>query len=242
MAESKKSFLLYCDSQGLINQLPDEVAGRLFKHIFAYVNDENPKTDELLINVAFEPIKAQLKRDLLAWETSKTSKSNAGILGNLKKYNIDLYNKVNSNKLTLDEALKVAESRRTSQSDEVRPQTIAKLAVNDNVNVSVNDNVSDSVIKEKTHAKNYKEMSNDELQEIFSNPPDDNKPLSISELSYYMLFSEQYAMAFKQAYPLFDYKSYLEKFYNYSLSGGKLHDSFENYAKHFFNTIRAKKL
>ena len=75
MAQDKKSFILYSDSQGLINQLPDDVAGRLLKHIYAYVNDENPITDELLLNIAFEPIKMQFKRDLKKWEESKDSKS-----------------------------------------------------------------------------------------------------------------------------------------------------------------------
>jgi len=68
MAENKKSFILYADQQGVINQLPDDVAGRLIKHIFAYVNDENPITDELIVNIAFEPIKQTLKRDLRRWE------------------------------------------------------------------------------------------------------------------------------------------------------------------------------
>lgn len=48
--------------------MPDDVAGRLFKHIFSYVNDENPTSDELLLNIAFEPIKQSLKRDLKKWE------------------------------------------------------------------------------------------------------------------------------------------------------------------------------
>ena len=68
MAKEKKSFILYADQQGVINQLPDDVAGRLIKHIFAYVNDENPITDELIVNIAFEPIKQTLKRDLRRWE------------------------------------------------------------------------------------------------------------------------------------------------------------------------------
>ena len=79
MAENKKSFVLYTDSQGLVNQLPDDVAGRLFKHIYAYVNDENPITDELLLNIAFEPIKMQLKRDLLKWENQLEQRKQAGI-------------------------------------------------------------------------------------------------------------------------------------------------------------------
>jgi len=68
MAKNKKSFLLYCDQQGVFNKLPDEIAGKLIKHIFAYVNDENPPCDDLLLSIAFEPIKTQLKRDLSKYE------------------------------------------------------------------------------------------------------------------------------------------------------------------------------
>jgi hypothetical protein len=79
MAENKKSFVLYTDSQGLVNQLPDDVAGRLFKHIYAYVNDEKPIAKELLLNIAFEPIKMQLKRDLIKWETQLEQRKQAGL-------------------------------------------------------------------------------------------------------------------------------------------------------------------
>lgn len=68
MAKDKKSFLLYCDQRGVFNQLPDEIAGKLIKHIFAYVNDENPSCDDLLLTIAFEPIKTQLKRDLRKYD------------------------------------------------------------------------------------------------------------------------------------------------------------------------------
>jgi len=68
MAQDKKSFLLYCDQQGVFNKLPDEIAGKLIKHIFAYVNDENPPCDDLLLSIAFEPIQQSLKRDLKKYE------------------------------------------------------------------------------------------------------------------------------------------------------------------------------
>ena len=68
MAKDKKSFILYCDQQGLFNKLPDEIAGKLIKHIFAYVNDENPIASDLLLEIAFEPIKLQLKRDLRKYD------------------------------------------------------------------------------------------------------------------------------------------------------------------------------
>lgn len=67
MADNKKAFILYADQQELFNQLSDEMAGKLIKHIFKYVNDENPKTDDIIINLAFTPIKQQLKRDLEKW-------------------------------------------------------------------------------------------------------------------------------------------------------------------------------
>jgi hypothetical protein len=68
MAENKKSFILYTDQSGVFNQLPNDLCGKLIKHIFAYVNDENPVSDDLIINIAFEPIKQSLKRDLKRYE------------------------------------------------------------------------------------------------------------------------------------------------------------------------------
>jgi len=68
MAENKNSFVLYCDLIHTVNQLPDDKAGELFKHILSYVNDEDPTTDDIIINISFEPIKQQLKRDLKKYE------------------------------------------------------------------------------------------------------------------------------------------------------------------------------
>lgn len=75
MAQDKKSFLLYADQQSIFSKLPDDVAGKLIKHIFSYVNDENPETDDLILNIAFEPIKLQLKRDLEKYESIRKRNS-----------------------------------------------------------------------------------------------------------------------------------------------------------------------
>ena len=40
----------------------------MFKHILSYVNDENPTTDDVIINLVFTPIKLSLKRDLKRYE------------------------------------------------------------------------------------------------------------------------------------------------------------------------------
>lgn len=146
MAEGKKSFILYCDLIHTVKKMPDDKAGQLFKHILSYVNDENPITDDLIVDLTFEPIKRQLKRDLQKFEDSKESKSNGGRLGNLKRWNTDLYENVMLKKITLDEAEKIALSRKVSHTDSKESLPIAQIAVNDNVNVTVNDNVNDNVI------------------------------------------------------------------------------------------------
>ena len=81
MAENKKSFVLYCDLIHTVEQLPDDVAGKLFKLILNYTNDNNPEVDDVLLSVAFEPIKRQLKRDLKDWEHQKQKRSEAGKKG-----------------------------------------------------------------------------------------------------------------------------------------------------------------
>jgi hypothetical protein len=68
MAKDKKSFLLYCDIIHTVEKMPTEKAGKLFKHILQYVNDQDPITDDIIVQLTFEPIKQQLKRDLRKYE------------------------------------------------------------------------------------------------------------------------------------------------------------------------------
>ena len=68
MAENKKSFLLYCDIIHTVEKLTDEQAGKLLKHTLKYVNDLNPTPEDIITEIAFEPIKQSLKRDLLKYE------------------------------------------------------------------------------------------------------------------------------------------------------------------------------
>ena len=76
--DNKKSFILYLDQKELFDSLPDEIAGKLIKHIFSYVNCEDPVSDDLIITVAFASIKQSLKRDLKKWESSIAQRSEAG--------------------------------------------------------------------------------------------------------------------------------------------------------------------
>jgi hypothetical protein len=68
MADNKKSFVLYTDIIYTVKLMTDEQAGVLFKHILSYVNDENPTVKDLVTGLTFEPIKRQLKRDLIKYE------------------------------------------------------------------------------------------------------------------------------------------------------------------------------
>lgn len=68
MAKDKSSFVLYCDIIHTVNKLSDEQAGNLFKHILKYVNDEQPEPENIVTEIAFEPIKQALKRDLRKYE------------------------------------------------------------------------------------------------------------------------------------------------------------------------------
>lgn len=123
--ENKKGFVLYSDQRNLIELLSNEQAGLLFKHIFAYVNDENPVTEDQIINIVFEPIKQQFKRDLKKWEATKESRSKAG--------------------LASAESRRINKSQQSSTSvNNVQQEpTKSTVKVNDNVNVKVkvNDNV-----------------------------------------------------------------------------------------------------
>lgn len=78
MAEGKKSFVAYSDWKDVFDALPNEEAGALIKHIFAYVNDEDPVSDSVLINAVFANIKATLKRDLQRWEKQIEQRREAG--------------------------------------------------------------------------------------------------------------------------------------------------------------------
>lgn len=116
MAEGKKSFILYCDQKGIWDKLDNEQAGKLIKHILSYVNDENPEIPDFITELAFEPIKAQLKRDLKKWENTTDARSNAGKAGAKARW-------------------------QGMANDGKRIRMIAKMA--DNVNDNVNDNESD---------------------------------------------------------------------------------------------------
>jgi hypothetical protein len=142
MAINKKSFLLYSNWEQTFENLTDDEAGKLIKHVFRYVNDKNPVAPDRITELIFEPLKAVLKCDLIKYETIKEEKSISGRIGNLKRWNNDLFLLVESNKITLEGAEIIAKNRKTSISD----KNIAN-AIKTSQKVAVNDNVNDNDIK-----------------------------------------------------------------------------------------------
>lgn len=127
MAKDKKSFILYADQISLFEKLTDDEAGRLVKHIFSYVNDESPQAPDRLTEIAFEPIKQQLKRDLTQWESERKQRSEAGKKGMEKRWG-------NRN-----------EAKQEVTDDNTVINSITNITDNVNVNVNVNETVSDNV-------------------------------------------------------------------------------------------------
>jgi len=68
MAANKNSFTAYCDWGNVFDKLTDEQLGKLTRHIWDYVRDKNPETDDQITELLFIPIRDSLKRDLKKWE------------------------------------------------------------------------------------------------------------------------------------------------------------------------------
>lgn len=130
MAEHKKSFVLYADLIHTVRKMPKNKAGELFMTILSYVNDENPEVKDLMVDLAFEPIKQQLKRDLKEWETIRQKRSEAGKIGGARSVE-----KRRSKRKQREPNLTIASKNEANQ------------AVNDTVTVNVT--VTDNVIKEE---------------------------------------------------------------------------------------------
>ena len=140
MAEGKKGFILYADQKELFDQLSDHKAGILIKHIFKYVNDENPISKDMIINLAFTPIKQQLKRDLKHWENIRIERSKAG------KASAEARKKKKQN-LTNPTNVDLVQQNLTNPT----------VIVNDNVKVKVNvkDTINGFDFDYKTELLNY---------------------------------------------------------------------------------------
>ena len=79
--DTKKSFVLYADFAETAHKLGDADAGKLFKMILDHANGEDTTTDNLLLEIAFGPIKLQMDRDAAKWQKTREARSEAGKKG-----------------------------------------------------------------------------------------------------------------------------------------------------------------
>ena len=145
MADNKKSFILYTDLIHTVKKMPPEKAGELLLTILEYVNDNNPEILDPYVDIVFEPIKQQLKRDLEKYEGKKKQWSDAG------KRSADL-----KKEKKIQRTLTTVEGRSTDST------------VSGSGSVSVNDSVNE-IYKEKDHLRiTWNEMNKliDEFGEI----------------------------------------------------------------------------
>lgn len=195
--EGKKSFVLYTDQREVFEELDDADAGRLIKFIFAYVNDENPNTEDKLLRVAFAPIKTQLKRDLKLWENKQEQRKDA--------------------------AKKSVESRQRA-STAVNERSISfggNVNVNGNVNGNANENVISSITIFTTRRlggknlfeemKHIYDLNEDQIQKLYqewSLTHEDQTFESERHLkNSFILFVKNNASRFKQAKNTYRQKS-----------------------------------
>ena len=170
MAKNKKSFVLYTDLKFTVDKLRDETAGKLFKHILDYVNDKNPIAENELIEIAFEPIKQSLKRDLKVWTANREAKRIGGIVGNLKRWNPDLYELYTADPSRLDELNRIAEDRKASHTDGNLSHTDGNLSHSIGqvaVSVSVSDNVKEESKDSNLTAEDLKNVLDQEKYSKF---------------------------------------------------------------------------
>ncbi len=129
MAQGKKSFLFYADWGDSFDELSNEDAGKLIKHLCDYVRDKNPETDSVLIKALFAQFRNTLKRDLVKWDNRAEQSRINGVKGGRPKS-------------------KPKETQRTQ-----RVNSKPRKPVRDSVSVTVTDNVNDNVIQMEVYRK-----------------------------------------------------------------------------------------
>ncbi len=126
MAEEKKGVIFYCDLIHTFEKLilKDRInktnnSGELIYHYLQYINDRNPEPINDIIDLAFEPMKQTLKRDLIKWQNIKGKRSDAGKAS--------------------------AEKRKQNATNPTHVESVKQNATNPTVSDSVIVSVSDSV-------------------------------------------------------------------------------------------------
>lgn len=155
ISQNKKSFILHADLKNVVDQLPDETKGKLFKLILDHVNGLEYAINDLLLSVVFEPIKSQLNRDNKKWEDVREKRSRAGKASADKRQHMSTHvESVEQNPTHVDTC-----------------QHMSTVNVSDSVSVSDNVNVNDTVtdtkkIKQKRIVFDFTDFTETEIESI----------------------------------------------------------------------------
>ena len=161
MADGKKSFVLYVDLISIVEKLMDKDrldgtnnTGELFLTILEYVNDRHPKPSNFIVEMAFEPIRLQLKRDLQRYEQIREKRAESGKLGGRPK--------------------KQTKTKKANGFSVKQTKTKKPDNVNDNVNDNVlpkGNNIIDtnvSTSNEQAHSTQHDDIDYKKLVEYFN--------------------------------------------------------------------------
>ncbi|MCT4181832.1 conserved phage C-terminal domain-containing protein [Elizabethkingia anophelis] len=139
----RESFVFYASWVEAIKDLPNDIRLEIYDGIMEYAMTGNLPDLKPMAKVAFNFIKNGLDRNSDKYSETIKSRSESGRLGNLKRYNEDLYHLVKEEKLSLEQAEIIAKDRKCDNSDRENSQNLANVA---KLAVNVNDNVNDNNI------------------------------------------------------------------------------------------------
>lgn len=136
----RESFIFYGSWHEAIKDLPNDVRLEIYDSIMEYAISGKCTDLKPMASIAFKFIKNDLDRSLSKYSDSVKARSNSGRMGNLKRYNVDLYQLVKTQEMSLEDAEDLAKSRKISQ-NLAEPR---KSRYNENVNENVNENENEN--------------------------------------------------------------------------------------------------
>ena len=117
MTEEKKSFIVYCDLEEILNELSDEDAGILFKAMIDYAQNGNEPNFGVPLKYVWIPIRQQMERDAEKWNEIKKVRSAAGRKGGVKSGQVRAKKSEKSTKVLQNSEKRVTKTKQKKQSE-----------------------------------------------------------------------------------------------------------------------------
>lgn len=163
MKMNRDSFIFYGSWVEAIRDLPNDIRLEIYEGIIEYAMTGNLPDFKPMAKIAFNFIKNDLDRNSDKYNDKIKSKSESGRLGNLKRYNTDLYHLVKDKKLGLEQAEELAKTRKCENSESQNSQMVANVAVYDDVDVDVDVDVNIELPKGNCPVPDFSEFPTEEI-------------------------------------------------------------------------------